>query len=143
MSWEEKLTSFEFTPVNIKKCGRHNFRKHKDIKNGEKYITLDISLKCGSLDNMKITSSEPTYYYGRSGKGLITSMGLKTIGRSKKNKNTRYTITNISMKDLSKIIREFENLPYDLFQPKIPPILSFSGMYLKQFFYPSNRTNSR
>ena len=38
-SWEEK-----FTPVKMKNCGRHNVRKHREIKNDEKYTTLDISL---------------------------------------------------------------------------------------------------
>ena len=35
--WEGK-----FTPVNMKNCGCHNVRKHRDIKGGEKYIGLDI-----------------------------------------------------------------------------------------------------
>ena len=29
--WEEK-----FTPVNMTSCGRHNVRKHREIKNGKK-----------------------------------------------------------------------------------------------------------
>ena len=63
-------------------------------------------LDFGSLDNMKITSSEPKEYLGRPGKGLITSVGLKTIVRSKKNKKVRYVITtNISLKEILKIIR--------------------------------------
>ena len=62
MFWEEKFTLGEFTPVKMKHCGCRNVRKHRDIKHGEKYITLDISLKFGSLDKMKITSSEPKYY---------------------------------------------------------------------------------
>ena len=61
---------------------------------------------------MKIESLDPTDYLRIEGKGLITSMGIKSIGRSKKNKKARYAITNISMKDLSKIIKEFEKLPY-------------------------------
>ena len=58
--WEEKFTGEEnlFSSVNMKNCGRHNVRKHKEIKGSEKYVTLDISLKFDSLDNMKITSSE-------------------------------------------------------------------------------------
>ena len=36
-SWEEK-----FKPVNMKSCGRCNVRKHRDIKNGDQYIILDI-----------------------------------------------------------------------------------------------------
>ena len=49
--WEES-----FTQVNMKNCGRRNVRKHKGIKNINQYITLDISLKFGNLDNMKIKS---------------------------------------------------------------------------------------
>ena len=45
--------------MNMKKCGRCNVRKHKDIKGIDKYFTLDISLKSGSLDKMIVTSSEP------------------------------------------------------------------------------------
>ena len=80
--WEENSTLGEFTSMNVKIFGHRSVRKHREIKNGEKYITLDISLKFGSLDKMKITSSEPKYYLGRSGKGLITSLGLNTIVRS-------------------------------------------------------------
>ena len=58
MFWEEKFTLGEFTPVNMKIYGSHDVRKHREINNGEKYITLDISLKFGSLENMIITSSE-------------------------------------------------------------------------------------
>ena len=70
----------------MKNCDRHNVRKHREINNSEKYITLEISLKFGSLDNMRITSSDPNDYLGISGKGLITSMGLKTNVSSNKNK---------------------------------------------------------
>ena len=57
---------------------------------------------------------------GRSGKGLITSLGLNNNIRPNKNKNARYAITNISMKYLSKIIKEFENFPYKGYVRKIP-----------------------
>ena len=57
---------------------------------------------------MRITSSDPKYNLGRSGKVLITYMCLKTNVRTKKNKKARYDITNVSMKDLSNIIKEFE-----------------------------------
>ena len=58
--WEEKFTDEEklFSAVNMKNCGRHNVRKHMDIKGSDKCVTLDISLKIDSLDKMKITSSE-------------------------------------------------------------------------------------
>ena len=57
--WEEI-----FTPANMKSCSRCNVRKHREIKYGENYITLDISLNFGILENMKITSSEPKDYLG-------------------------------------------------------------------------------
>ena len=43
--WEEKFTGKEnlFLDVNMKNCGRRNDSKHKDIKGGDKYVTLDIS----------------------------------------------------------------------------------------------------
>ena len=50
--WEEK-----FTPVNMKKCGCHNVRKHRETKNGAHYTPLDISLKFVNMENMKITST--------------------------------------------------------------------------------------
>ena len=46
---------------------------------------------------------------GRSGKGLINSLGIKAKARAHKYKNSRYEIRNVSKKYLSKIIREFEN----------------------------------
>ena len=84
--WEKKFTPDMLTPVNIKKCGCHDIRKHRDIKYSDNYITLDISLKFGSLKNMIITSSYPKDYLVGSGEGLITSMVIKTNVRSKKNK---------------------------------------------------------
>ena len=58
--WEEKFTGKEslFLSVNMKNCGRHNVRNHKEIRGSDKYVTLDISSKFDSLDKMKITSSE-------------------------------------------------------------------------------------
>ena len=62
---EGKITPGEFTPVNMKSFSRHNVRKHREITSGEKYITLDIFLKFGNLDNMKITSSETKRLFGK------------------------------------------------------------------------------
>ena len=82
--WEEKFTLGEFISANMKNCGYHNVKKHKETKYSDKYITLDISLKFGSLENMIITSSDPKDNLGRPGKGLITSLVLKTNVISKK-----------------------------------------------------------
>ena len=76
----------EFTTAGMKKCGRQNIRKHMETDNGEKYITLEISLEFCNLDKMKITSLEPKYDLGRLGKGLNNYLGLKKIGSSKTKK---------------------------------------------------------
>ena len=106
--------------MNIKNCGSRNVRKHIEIKDSEKYINLEISLKFGSMDKMIITSSEPKYYLRRSGKGLITSLVLNSRASLNKYKKSRYAITNVSMKDISKIIRESEKLPYKGYVSKRP-----------------------
>ena len=58
--WEGKFTGKGnlFLAVNMKNGGRCNFRKHKEIKGSEKYVTLDIYSKFDSLDKIRITSSE-------------------------------------------------------------------------------------
>ena len=40
--WEEKITGKEnlFLAVDMKNCGRLNVRKHKNIRGGDKYVTL-------------------------------------------------------------------------------------------------------
>ena len=60
MFWEENFTGKQdlFQSVNMKHCGRHKVRKHKDIKGSNKCVTLNISDKFDSLNNMKTTSSE-------------------------------------------------------------------------------------
>ena len=61
MFWEEKFTDDKklFSAVNMKNCGRHNVRKHREIKASDNYVTLDISLKFDIMEKMTITSSEP------------------------------------------------------------------------------------
>ena len=69
---------------------------------------------------MKITSSESKDNLGRSGKGLITSLGIKPKARPNKYKTGGYAIRNESKKDLSKIIIEFEKLPYESYEKNRP-----------------------
>ena len=88
----------------MKNCGHHNVRKHREINNSEQYVILDIYLKFGDIYKMKITSSEPEYYLGRSVKGVITSLGIKSIRRPKIVKKENFAITEVSIKDLSNII---------------------------------------
>ena len=117
---EENFTLGEFSAVNMKSFGRCNVRKHKEIKGSYKYVTLDISLMFGSMDKMRIISSEPKDNYGRSGKGLITSLGLKAKTSPHKYKKARHAIENFSMKDLSNIIRKFDKSPYKSYERKRP-----------------------
>ena len=73
----------------------------------------------------------------RSVKGLITSLGLKNIVSSNKYKNANYIITNVSMKNLSKIIRYFESFPCESNVRKIPknePNDSYF-LYMKKAIY--------
>ena len=107
--WSTRKTFWvrKFTPVNMKNYGCCNFRKHREIKNGEQYIALVISPKFGNMDKIKITYSEPKDYLGIPVKGLITSLGIKTIIRPKKIERTRFSITEAILKDF---LRLFMNL---------------------------------
>ena len=122
MFWEKKFTGKEslFLSVKMKNCGHRNVRKHKDIKGSDKYLTLDISSKFDSLDNVKITSSESKGKLERSGKGLITSLGFKTKARSQNYKKARCAIGNVSEKTISKIIKELRKLRNNLMRRRGP-----------------------
>ena len=77
---------------------------------------MEISSKFDSLDKMKTTTSESKGKLEISGKGLVTSLGFKTKVRLQKYKKARYAVGNVSEKDLSEIIKEFEKiekLPYE------------------------------
>ena len=69
---------------------------------------------------MIITSSEPKDNVGRSGKRWIIYPGLKSKARPKKCKKARYAIVNFIKKDISKIIREFDKLPYKIYERRRP-----------------------
>ena len=70
---------------------------------------------------MRNTSSD-------SRKGLITFLGLKAKAGPKKCKKVKYAIRNISKKDFSKIIREFDKLPYKSYE-RIRPKHEPTGSY--------------
>ena len=112
----------------MKNCGRRKVRKHKEIKGSDKCVTLNISEKFDSLNNMETTSSESKVRLGRSEKGLVTALDLKTKSRSKIYKKVRYAIGNVRMKELSNIIKEFEKfvkVPYVKVIPKHEPTSSY------------------
>ena len=70
----------------MKNCGRRKVWKHKEIKCGDKCVTLNISKKFESLNNMETTSSESKGKLGRSGKRLVTALYLKTKARPENTK---------------------------------------------------------
>ena len=112
----------------MKNCGHWNVKKHKDIKGGDKYVTLYISLMFDILDKMKITSSESIGKLEKWGNGFITLLGFKAKVRPQKYKKARNVNRNFSKKDLSKIIKEFakfEILSYDKKRPKHEPTGSY------------------
>ena len=78
--WEENFTGKKdlFQSVNMKNCGRRKVRKHKEIKISDKIVTLNVSANYNILNNMETTSSESKGKLGRSGKGLVTALALKT-----------------------------------------------------------------
>ena len=84
----------------MRNCGQVNVRKHrefkdsdervtlnmKEIRGSDKCVTLKISEKFDSLNNMETTSSESKEKMKRSGKGLVTLW----VSRSKQGrKNTK------------------------------------------------------
>ena len=128
--WGGKFTGKKdlFQSVNMKNCGYRKVRKHKEIKGGDKIVTLNISAKFDSLSKMETTSSESKEKLEIPGKGLVTALSFKTKVRSPKYKNARYAIENFSKKDLSDIIKEFEKigkLPYEKIIPKHEPTPSY------------------
>ena len=81
-----------FEPVNMRNCGKRNFRKHRDIKDSDErviyenmYEILKFSEQFDNLDKMETTSSESKVKMEGSGKWLGTALALKTKARS-----TRY-----------------------------------------------------
>ena len=59
---------------------------------------------------------------------MVTALDLKTKVGSKKYKKASYAIVNVSMKDLSNIIKEFEKIvkvPYVKRIPKYEPTSSY------------------
>ena len=59
---------------------------------------------------------------------MISYLVIKTIIRLNKIKMERFAINNVSLKDISNIIREFEDLPYEGYvrnRPKHMPTKSY------------------
>ena len=94
--WGGKFTGkkqYLFEPVNMRNCGKRNFRKHRKIKESDERVTyenmyeiLKFLEKFDNLENMETTSSESKVKMEGSGKWLITALALKTNVGSKKRK---------------------------------------------------------
>ena len=77
---------------------------------------------------METTSLDSKGKLGRSGKGLVTALALKTKAMLQKYKKASYAIGNVSEKDLSNIIKEFGKnvkVPYVKSIPKHDPNSSY------------------
>ena len=59
MFWEGRFTGKKdfFQSVNMKNCGCRKVRNHKEIKGSDKIVTLNVSAKFDSMNNMKTKSS--------------------------------------------------------------------------------------
>ena len=104
--WEENST-----PVNVASCGRRNIRKHRDIKNVEQWIILNMSYKLDCLDKKNFNSSESKDYMVRPGYRLTKYLDIRTKSSNKKQK-ARFDITDITNKDFSQLLKQFKNSPY-------------------------------
>ena len=84
--WEEKFTGkkYLFQSVNMRNCGRRKVMKNKEIKGSDKIVTLNVSAKFDSLNKMETKSSDSKGKLGRSVKGLVTALALKTKVRFEK-----------------------------------------------------------
>ena len=129
--WKVTFTGKQdfFQSVNMKNVGHRKFRKHKDIKGSDKIVTLNVSSKFDSLIKMETTSWESKRKLGRSGKWLVTAQALKNKVRSQKYKKARYAIVNVSMMDLSNIIKEFEKIGKVHYVKRIPKHEPTSSYY--------------
>ena len=78
-----------FVSVNMRNCGQRNVRKHKDIRDSDERVTLNmyeilkISEKFDDLDKMETASSYSKVKLEGSRKWLVTALALKTKARSK------------------------------------------------------------
>ena len=89
---------------------------------------LKISEEFDNLDKMETRSSESKVKMEGSGKWLVTDLALKTKARLKKYKNARYAIGDVSMKDFSNKIKEFEKfvkVTHLKWTPKHEPTFSY------------------
>ena len=91
--------------------GRPNVRKHREIKNGEKYILLEMYSKLCCLEEREVAYSESMYYMGRSCNGLTTCLDFSTK-RSNKKQKAGFAINDINNQYFRKFLKKFNNSLY-------------------------------
>ena len=79
-----------------------------ETKNSEQYISLDIYLKVYFLDKKEVNYSESRYYMGISGKGLSTSMNLRSKNPNNKQKEST-DIIDINNQYFRKFLKRLKN----------------------------------
>ena len=99
-------------------CGHLNVRKHKEIKNGEQYIALDISSEIGCLDKRKFTSSGPRDYVGRPGERLTTSLTLRTRNSPKSEQKAKVVTNDVCLQSFVEILEGFKDVTYQRYMRK-------------------------
>ena len=133
----------------MKRFWFHNVGKHKEIKNGDQYTALEISLDLDGLDKREVTSSGSMNYVRIPVKRMTTYMTIRTRIRPNKKHKERNANTEVVPQYFMKILKEFKDIPYlvywrrqvknypteayfflvkDVFHPKTSFSLSFSGM---------------
>ena len=95
--WEEKFTGKKqdlFEPVNMRNCGKRNFRKHREIKQCDERVTYENKYEILEL-------SEKIWHSGYDGNHLIRVKGKngkirKGVGNSSDSQDQRkvYKIQN-------------------------------------------------
>ena len=79
-------------------------RRHKEIKNGEQYVALEIYLKLDCLDKREVTTSGSRDYVRRAGKCLTTALNIRTKIRPNKKQKARTYNTDVVPKYFMKLI---------------------------------------
>ena len=98
--------------MKINVFGRIIVRKHREIKNGDKYIILDIYHKIDCLEKREFTSSEPKYYMGQPFNGVDTYQTLRTISRTNKKYKASTAIIKVYSQYFMRILEEFKDIPF-------------------------------
>ena len=146
--WEEIFTGKEnlFLSVNMKNVGRRKVRKHKEIRDSDNIITLEISTKFDSLDKIETTYSESKEKLERSGKEVGNRFGFQDQRKVTKILKGKVCHRKWSEKDIYRIIRKFEKcekLPNEKNRPKQKPTerYFYLSRHLAKFMMISNNLN--